>query len=355
MCGSTPLCLEPCGSTPRSAVGRRPVVDIVSGELGRDRSLFRVASPVSHCTLHSKPLTSVPRVCASPSLVACVRASASSLCCACCGVAETCARNGSRKSHVFISSHMVAEPVFIHGSSVDCVGEPSERALVVERLARQTAEVAQQTVGTWPAGVDAEEIGTLPMFSGDVDSSEQIKQRALVPVESYNPVLLRKVQSDDGLDAAASALLIVIVLFLPFSCAQLRKVCCRSSRVQTDAVQPSVVNQLLPERSQRFVHESWSVHCSCDRLTPANQLYSTIFSSVFSCQQCCQSRAARRPSHFSTHKSLLAAITSRRQTPVTHRTLHQVYPSIIQQFSHFWHTPARRVHWVLVQEMSTHD
>ena len=49
----------------------------------------------------------------------------------------------------------------------------TERALVLERLARQTAEVAQQTVGTWPAGVDAEEIGTLPMFSGDVDSSEQ--------------------------------------------------------------------------------------------------------------------------------------------------------------------------------------
>ena len=44
-----------------------------------------------------------------------------------------------------------------------------ERALVVERLARQTAEVAQQTVGTWPAGVDAEEIGTLPMCSGEVD------------------------------------------------------------------------------------------------------------------------------------------------------------------------------------------
>ena len=48
----------------------------------------------------------------------------------------------------------------------------TERALVVERLARQTAEVAQQTVETWPAGVDAEEIGTLPMFSGDIDLSE---------------------------------------------------------------------------------------------------------------------------------------------------------------------------------------
>ena len=46
----------------------------------------------------------------------------------------------------------------------------TERALVVERLARQTAEVVQRT---WPAGVDAEEIGTLPMFSGDVDFSEQ--------------------------------------------------------------------------------------------------------------------------------------------------------------------------------------
>ena len=43
----------------------------------------------------------------------------------------------------------------------------------MERLARQTAEVAQQTAETWPAGVDAEEIGTLPMFSGDVDLSER--------------------------------------------------------------------------------------------------------------------------------------------------------------------------------------
>ena len=49
----------------------------------------------------------------------------------------------------------------------------TERALVVERLARQTAEVAQQTVGTWPAGADAEEIGTFPMFSGHIDLSEQ--------------------------------------------------------------------------------------------------------------------------------------------------------------------------------------
>ena len=49
----------------------------------------------------------------------------------------------------------------------------AESALVVERLARQTTEVAQQTVETCPAGVDVGEIGTLPMFSGDVDLSER--------------------------------------------------------------------------------------------------------------------------------------------------------------------------------------
>ena len=49
----------------------------------------------------------------------------------------------------------------------------TDRALLVERLARQAAEVAQQTVETWPAGVDAEEMGTVPMFSGDIDLSER--------------------------------------------------------------------------------------------------------------------------------------------------------------------------------------
>ena len=47
----------------------------------------------------------------------------------------------------------------------------AEKALVAERLARQTAKVAQRTVKTWPAGVDAHEIGRLPMFSGDIDLS----------------------------------------------------------------------------------------------------------------------------------------------------------------------------------------
>ena len=86
-----------------------------------------------------------------------------------------------------------------HGCGA-CVGEPSERALVVERLARRGAEVAQQTVGTWPAGIDAEEIGTLPMFSGDVDLSDQSDS---VPWSQWS-LAVRKVQSDDGLDAAAS-------------------------------------------------------------------------------------------------------------------------------------------------------
>ena len=74
----------------------------------------------------------------------------------------------------------------------------------MERLARQTAEVAQQTVGTWPAGVDADEIGTLPMFSGVVDLSEQSDSVPWSQWSLTNPELLRKAQSDDGLDAAAS-------------------------------------------------------------------------------------------------------------------------------------------------------
>ena len=61
--------------------------------------------------------------------------------------------------------------------------------LVAERLARQTAEAAQQTVGPQPAGagvgvgserppglpslVDTMAIGKLPTFSGDVDVNGQ--------------------------------------------------------------------------------------------------------------------------------------------------------------------------------------
>ena len=86
-------------------------------------------------------------------------------------------RATAQENHVFVSSHMAAEPVFIFMearlTALENRLRQTERALVVERLARQTAEVAQQTVGTWPAGVDAEEIGTLPIFSGDVDLSEQ--------------------------------------------------------------------------------------------------------------------------------------------------------------------------------------
>ena len=91
---------------------------------------------------------------------------------------------------------MVAEPVFveaIHGSAVDCVGRTSktEDVLVAERLARQTAEAAQQTAGPLPqpagagAGggserppglpslVDTKAIGNRPTFSGDVDVNGQ--------------------------------------------------------------------------------------------------------------------------------------------------------------------------------------
>ena len=59
----------------------------------------------------------------------------------------------------------------------------TEEALVAERLARQTAEAAQQTVGTQPAGterasgvsslVDTKARGKPPTFSGDTDSHGQ--------------------------------------------------------------------------------------------------------------------------------------------------------------------------------------
>ena len=63
----------------------------------------------------------------------------------------------------------------------------TEEVLVAERLARQTAEAAQQTVGPQPAGagaggerppglpslVDTEAIGKPPTFSGDVDVTGQ--------------------------------------------------------------------------------------------------------------------------------------------------------------------------------------
>ena len=37
-----------------------------------------------------------------------------------------CMQHGSRKPHVAISSRMVAETVSDHGSTIGCVGEPSE-------------------------------------------------------------------------------------------------------------------------------------------------------------------------------------------------------------------------------------
>ena len=55
------------------------------------------------------------------------------------------------------SSRMVAEPVFDHGSTICCVGEPSEAdgGSVGYGTTRSTvAESAQQMVGTQPAGIE---------------------------------------------------------------------------------------------------------------------------------------------------------------------------------------------------------
>ena len=61
----------------------------------------------------------------------------------------------------------------------------TEEVLVAERLARQTAEAAQQTVGLepaggggerppgWPSLVDTKASGKHPTFSGDVDVNGQ--------------------------------------------------------------------------------------------------------------------------------------------------------------------------------------
>ena len=99
------------------------------------------------------------------------------------------AQNRSRKSHVFVSSHMVAEPVFVHGTDGYFALEnrltQTEEALVAERLARRTAEVAQQVVRTCPAGVDVEEFGRLGTFSGDGDPERSSQQHALVSGESH--------------------------------------------------------------------------------------------------------------------------------------------------------------------------
>ena len=65
-------------------------------------------------------------------------------------------RTMAQENLVFISSHMLAEPV-------TCFGEPS-----------RTAEVTQQVVRTYPVGVDVEEIGRLEMFSGDGDLNGRV-------------------------------------------------------------------------------------------------------------------------------------------------------------------------------------
>ena len=98
-----------------------------------------------------------------------------------------------RKSHVSTLSHIVAERVCLSLSMEARVIALEERlrqteeVLVAERLARQTAEAAQQTVGPQPAGagdggerppglpslVDTKAIGKPPTFSGDIDVNGQ--------------------------------------------------------------------------------------------------------------------------------------------------------------------------------------
>ena len=86
---------------------------------------------------------------------------------------------------------MVAEPVFVsvYPWRLMIVLEErlrqTEEVLVAERLARQTAEAAQQTVGPQPAGAGGggerppglpslvEAMGKTPTYSGDVDVNGQ--------------------------------------------------------------------------------------------------------------------------------------------------------------------------------------
>ena len=75
----------------------------------------------------------------------------------------------------------------------------------------------------------------------------------------------------------------------------LRKVCCRYSRAQTDAVHPSVVNQLLPECLQRprVLASTFGEY-----IAAAIVFFRPINRSVFSCQQCRQPRDCSSPVSF---------------------------------------------------------
>ena len=88
---------------------------------------------------------------------------------------------------------MVAEPVFDHGSTIGCVGEPrlkqTEEVLVMERLAQRFADNAQQMVGTQSAGIEkslgatglvvAKETGEPATPSGEIGLSSQAEGMAL--------------------------------------------------------------------------------------------------------------------------------------------------------------------------------
>ena len=115
----------------------------------------------------------------------------------CCCVSSSCARDcvfltrdmagttAQEISYVHIISHGSGECVYFSLSMEARVIASEE--VIAERLARQTAEAAQQTVGPQPAGaggggqgpsglpslVDTKAIGTPRTFSGDIDENGQ--------------------------------------------------------------------------------------------------------------------------------------------------------------------------------------
>ena len=123
----------------------------------------------------------------------------------CCCVSSSCARDCvflTRDMACTTAQEISCVHLIPHGSGACVCLSPSmearlialedrlrrtEEVLVAERLARQTAEAAQQTVGPQPAGaggggerppglpslVDTRATGKLPTFSGDVDVNGQ--------------------------------------------------------------------------------------------------------------------------------------------------------------------------------------
>ena len=86
------------------------------------------------------------------------------------------AHNGSRKSHVSISSHSgVCVCPWKHGCLFwRTVCDRRRKRWLRNEASRRTAEVAQQVARACPAGIDVEEIGRLEKFSGDSDLNGRV-------------------------------------------------------------------------------------------------------------------------------------------------------------------------------------